>query len=249
MPQELSKFMTGGPTWVDRAPMGELKAVLSPTASDRGNDFHHSVHLLGATRALGLKRPGNVVLDFGCGTGRFMRFFGDRGLFVIGTEITFDMLSEALRIGLPKNSSLMLTDGLSIPVADASIDMIWCCAVLRYSLFVPEPVYAHIAREMYRVVKPGGLLVNLEMHVDSSPETFTRDFEHAGFTTRDIRVLKRYGGFAEDCLKSHFLPARFVIAVGRLWAALHYWFDSPHRSSRGLRDYLFVWSKPQSEIH
>ncbi|MDX6498803.1 MAG: malonyl-CoA O-methyltransferase [Blastocatellia bacterium] len=245
MADELNKFMPTGLTWVQRAKMGELKAVISPTASDRGNDFHHSVHLYGATKALGIDRPGNAVLDFGCGTGRFMRFFGDRGLFVIGTEITQEMLSEARRLGLPRNASLLLTDGVSIPVGDNSIDMIWCCAVLRYSLFVSQPVYHQIAKEMYRALKPGGSVVNLEMYVDSEPESFTRDFEQVGFVTRDIRVLKRYAGFVEDCLKSHLFPPRFVSATGKLWAALHYWFDKPGRPVPGLRDYLFVWSKPK----
>jgi ubiquinone/menaquinone biosynthesis C-methylase UbiE len=152
------------------------------------------------------------------------------------------MLAEALRIGVPDKSSLLLTDGLIIPVQDASIDMIWCCGVLRYSLFVEEPVYAQIAREMYRVLKPGGHVVNLEMYVDAEPETFTRDFEQAGFVTKKIKVLKRYGGFLEDCLKSRRLPGTFVTAAGRFWGALHYWFDGPGRSF-GLRDYFFVWSK------
>jgi ubiquinone/menaquinone biosynthesis C-methylase UbiE len=237
--------MTGGPSWAERADLGELKAVISPTASDRGNEFHHAVHLYGAMKALSFARPGNVLIDFGCGTGRFVRFFSARGMTVIGTEITSEMLAAARRTGVPKNSSLLLTDGLSIPVADASVDMIWCCAVLRYSLFSDRHSYRKIVSEMQRVLKPGGLVVNLEMHVDTEPQTFSHDFEAAGFVTRDVRILKRYGGLAEDCLKSHWLPAALVTAAGHCWAALHYRFDRADRRIPGLRDYLFVWSKPE----
>ncbi len=227
--------------------MGELKAVISPTASDRGNDFHHAVHILGATVAARQCGSGKTILDFGCGTGRFVRFFADKGLHVIGTDITFDMLSEARRLGTPPNSALVMTDGVTLPIRDHSVDAIWCCGVLRYSLFVSQHVYEQIAQEMYRVLKPNGIVVNLEMYVDSQPHTFTLGFERAGFVTQDLRVLKRYGGFVEDCLKSQLWPRVFVNLAGRLWAALHYWFDNPRRTA-GLRDYLFLWSKPLSQI-
>ena len=240
--------MTGGPSWAERADLGELKAVISPTASDRGNEFHHTVHLYAARKALAFARPGKVLIDFGCGTGRFVRFFSGRGMSVIGTEITSEMLVAARRTGVPKNSSLLLTDGLSIPVADASIDMIWCCAVLRYSLFSDRNSYRKIAHEMQRVLKPGGSVVNLEMHVDTDPQTFNQDFEAAGFVTRDVRILKRYGGLVEDCLKSHLLPAALVKAAGHCWAGLHYRFDKAERRVPGLRDYLFVWSKPEQMV-
>jgi ubiquinone/menaquinone biosynthesis C-methylase UbiE len=242
---EIPQFMTGGPSWAERAELGELKAVLSPTASDSGNEFHHSIHLYAARKALSLERPGNLMLDFGCGTGRFVRFFSSQGMSVVGTEITLEMLAAARRTGVPKNSSLLLTDGLSIPVADRSIDMIWCCAVLRYSLLSNRNSFQEIAREMQRVLKPGGSVINLEMHVDTRPETFNRDFEAAGFLTRDVRILKRYGGLVEDCLKSRLLPTPLVKAMGHYWAALHYRFDKAERSVPGLRDYLFVWSKPE----
>jgi ubiquinone/menaquinone biosynthesis C-methylase UbiE len=237
--------MTGGPSWAERADLGELKAVISPTASDRGNEFHHAVHLYAAKKALSFARPGNVLMDFGCGTGRFARFFSEQGMSVIGTEITSEMLAATRRAGVPKNSSFLLTDGLSIPVVDASIDMIWCCAVLRYSLFSDRESYQKIAKEMRRVLKPGGSVVNLEMHVDTDPQTFNEDFEAAGFVTSDVRILKRYGSLAEDCLKSQLLPGGFVKAAGHCWAALHYRFDKAERRVPGLRDYLFVWSKPE----
>lgn len=236
--------MPNGPTWVERAELGELKAVISPTASDRGNDFHHAVHLFAANLAAKRSKPEDMIIDFGCGTGRFVRFFGNKGLKVVGTEITSNMLTEARSLGLPANASLVLTDGVSLPVCDGSVDVIWCCGVLRYSLFVSPAVYNRIAQDMYRALKPGGLVVNLEMYVDTKPERFTEGFENAGFITQDVRVLKRYEGFFENCLKSHVWPRAFVTVAGKLWGAAHYWLDNPNRTSAGLRDYLFYWSKP-----
>ena len=237
--------MPGGATWVERAAMGELKAVISPTASDRGNDFHHAVHVFGATAALRKHPSAQTILDFGCGTGRFLRFFGSRGLKVIGTDITFDMLSEAQRLGMPPQASVMQTDGVSLPVRDQSIDIIWCCGVLRYSLFVSADVYENIAKEMYRVLKPNGAVINLEMYVEFPPEHFSRGFEKAGFTTTDVRLMKRYESLVEDCLKSRRWPRSFVSAAGSAWGAMHYWFANPHRQREGLRDYLFTWTRTQ----
>jgi ubiquinone/menaquinone biosynthesis C-methylase UbiE len=238
-------FMPGGANWVERASMGGLKAVISPTASDHGNDFHHAVHVFAATAALRQHPDARTILDFGCGTGRFLRFFGRKALNVIGTDITFDMLSEAQHLGLPAKTSVMQTDGVSLPLRDQSIDLIWCCGVLRYSLFVSAEVYEQIAKEMYRVLKPNGVVVNLEMYVEFPPDHFSRGFEKAGFATTDVRLMKRYDSFMEDCLKSSRLPRPFVSAAGRAWGAMHYWFANPHRQRDGLRDYLFSWQRTQ----
>jgi ubiquinone/menaquinone biosynthesis C-methylase UbiE len=238
-------FMPSGATWVERASMGELKAVISPTASDHGNDFHHAVHVFAAKAALRRHPNARTILDFGCGTGRFLRFFGSKGRNVIGTDITFDMLSEAQRHGLPARTFVMQTEGALLPIQDQSIDLIWCCGVLRYSLFVSAEVYEQIAREMHRVLKPDGAVINLEMYVDFPPEHFSSGFEKAGFITTDVRLMKRYDSFVEDCLKSRRLPRSFVTTAGRAWGALHYWFANTQRQRDGLRDYLFTWKRTQ----
>src|SRR5262249_48367562 len=157
------------------------------------------------------------------------------------------MLSEARRLGVPSQSLLLVTNGVSLHVADQSIDAIWCSGVLRYSRVESQEVYEQIAHEMYRVLKPGGGRLHLVMQAGSSRDAISFGFEKAGFVTSDLRVLKRYGGFIEDCLKSSLWPRKFVIAAGKVWGALHYWFDNPYRTTRGLRDYLFFWTKPLPE--
>lgn len=246
MPDELTRFQTVGLSWAERARMGELNAVLSPIGTERRNRFLHSINMVGARAALELGPRKGVLLDFGCGTGRFIRFFGGRGYYVVGTEITREMLLESQRFGLPARSAVLLTDGVSIPVRDQSLDMIWCCGVLRFSLFVMNSVYQEIAKEMYRVLKPGGLVVNIEMYVDAPPEIFTRDFEHVGFETTDQRILQRYEGRIERLCQSRYLPLPLVICGAKLSALYRFWFDSVIRPTAGLRDYLFVWCKPRA---
>jgi SAM-dependent methyltransferase len=205
-----------------------------------------------------------------------LRFFARSGRRVVGTDVTPEMLEACRRLGLPEGCTLLPTDGVSIPLADRSVDLAWASGVLKYTLFPPTakcrgggepdavvrggggqagapgaepfaPVYDQVAREMYRVVKPGGHVVNFEMYVDALPEVFLPDFRQAGFTLRTVRVLRRYQGLPERICqwrRQHRLPPGWVLGVGRLLAAARSALDNPNRRGRGLRDYLFVWSKP-----
>ena len=256
MPADLPRFETQGMTWAERAKSGELGAVLAPTGSEARNRLLHASNLFGARTILRRARRHEgrpqTMVDFGCGTGRFIRFFGARGFNVIGTDITADMLAEARRFGLPAGSEVFLTDGVHIPAADASVDLVWVCGVLKYTLFVnpyqefilqESPVYPRVASEMHRVLKPGGLVANLEMYVNVQPELFIPAFEDAGFETKDIRVLYRNDGAPELFLRKEKLPIRIATIGAKLSAAFRYAFDDPRRPGTGLRDYLFVWQK------
>ena len=216
--------------------------MFSPDGADRRNLFCHTVSLYAANRAIALTRERGVLLDFGCGTGRMLRYFGAQGWSVIGTEITPEMIDEARRHGLPQGATVHLTDGVAIPLPDQSVDMVWVCGVLKYSLFEPGaicrggtgrsssgtqgglaedekpfvPVYRDVAREMYRVLRPGGWVVNNEVYVDAPPEAFTRDFEDIGFVTREVHVLQRYYEPFAKFLQSPYAPRWLVAAVARL---------------------------------
>jgi ubiquinone/menaquinone biosynthesis C-methylase UbiE len=254
---DISRFATQGPPWAERAAYGELEAVLSPRpSSPRRNRFLHGVHLYGARRALALvfrqatERP--VVVDFGCGTGRFVRFFGRKGCAVVGLDVTPEMIMQARKHGLPEGCELQVTDGITIPREDASVDLVWVCAVLKYTLFVKpstefirqaDPTYPRIAREMYRVLKPGGHVVSLEMYVDVTPDVFVTDFDRAGFVTRQVRLLQRDSGRAEEYSQSAWMPMWCVETAGRVCAAYRYWLDAPAHPG-GICDYFFVWQKP-----
>jgi SAM-dependent methyltransferase len=263
-----TQFESDHRSWAERSCFGELGAVLSVGAHERINLLIHSAHLFGAKIALsvGKRKKGRsgVLVDFGCGTGRFVRFFASKGYSVTGIDITDAMLVEARKLGIPPGSELQLTDGVSIPARDESVDLIWVCGVLKYSLFPPGsacrggfgvganeafvPAYRRIAQEMHRVLKPGGFVVNVEAYVDSRPDLFTRDFQDVGFVTEHARVLRRAEGWIEKLCEWrpwHRLPTKLIVIAGTAIAALRFSFDDPTRAAPGFRDYLFVWSKPR----
>lgn len=278
MSSDISRFAHRDKAWSDRAALDELSSVLYAGGSERANLLMHGSTLVGAKAALALHRKPGVLLDFGCGVGRMLRFFGARGWSVIGTEITAEMLAKAREIGVPPGCRLFLTDGVSIPLPDDSLDMIWVCGVLKYTLLEPSsksrggtepdrvaersgarvsdgpdgeafvPVYEEVAREMHRVLRPGGFVVNIEMWVDADPDIFTADFERIGFATKRVGVLRRYEGKLEQLCEWrewHALPRKAVVAAGESIGHLRLWFDNPRRRGGGMRDYLFVWSKPR----
>jgi hypothetical protein len=154
------------------------------------------------------------------------------------------MLEQAKKECTVGSCEFALTDGVSLPCAAASVDGIWVCSVLRYSLFVPNPAYDKIAKEMYRVLRPGAYVVNCEMYVDVPPEVFLEGFEAAGFETRAIAVLQRYGGRLERLLSHKLIPERWITRSAALSAFARAHLDSPGRHKPGLRDFLFVWQKP-----
>jgi len=211
----------------------------------------------------------------GCGNGRMLRFFSAKGWSVIGTEITPEMLDQARALGLPTTAQLYLTDGVSIPLQDRSVDMIWICGVFKYLLLEPNsrarggaapdkvafpaPTtpdverearaadHERIVSEMHRVLRPGGFVVNVEMYVDGPPEMFAANFERVGFSLVRMGVLRRYRGSVERLCEWrpwHQLPPKLVLNAGRFISVLRWWLDNPRRRGGGLRDYLFVWSKP-----
>jgi hypothetical protein len=85
------------------------------------------------------------------------------------------------------------------------------------------------------------------MYVDVPPDIFLQGFEDAGFETRSVFVLHRYGGRIERVLSHRLIPERWITRSASLSAFVRTYLDSPIRQRPGLRDYLFVWQKSVHE--
>ncbi|MER5193774.1 class I SAM-dependent methyltransferase [Streptomyces sp. NPDC002755] len=104
---------------------------------------------------LGL-RPGDRVLDAGCGTGRALTplraAVGPSGV-VVGADLTPDMLAAAVRAGRDGAGRLMLADVTALPFRSSSLDAVFAAGLVAH---LPRP--AENLRELARVVRPGGTL-------------------------------------------------------------------------------------------
>jgi len=92
------------------------------------------------------------VLDFGCGTGNYLSRISQRfGCQCFGVEPSDAMRSKALS----KSGNLRVVKGdhLAIPLPSESIDFCYLTDVIHHVPDLP-PVF----RELYRVLKDGGLL-------------------------------------------------------------------------------------------
>ncbi|MGH8276042.1 MAG: malonyl-ACP O-methyltransferase BioC, partial [Steroidobacteraceae bacterium] len=97
--------------------------------------------------------PG-VVLDLGAGTGRVTRELGRRyrRALVIALDIAPGMLREARRNqGLWRRFARLCGDALRLPLADASVDVVFSNLMLQWC----EPLAAALA-EVRRVLRPDG---------------------------------------------------------------------------------------------
>ncbi|MFJ2593988.1 class I SAM-dependent methyltransferase [Streptomyces erythrochromogenes] len=101
-------------------------------------------------------RPGDRVLDAGCGTGRALGALraavGPEGT-VLGVDLTPQMLAAARRAGRAAEGALLLADVARLPLRDEALDAVFAAGLIAH---LPDP--AANLRELSRVVRPGGRL-------------------------------------------------------------------------------------------
>ena len=97
-------------------------------------------------------KPGEMILDAGCGTGVFTADVLEYGTKVVGLELAFKMLHRANKRFNRRVFQSIQGDALSIPFADESFDKSVSITAIE---FIEDA--RTVVDELFRVTRPGGV--------------------------------------------------------------------------------------------
>jgi ubiquinone/menaquinone biosynthesis C-methylase UbiE len=100
---------------------------------------------------------GKAVLDYGCGSGRWVRFFTSYGCAYTGVDISSEMLALAAH-RYPAFQFRKVENGV-IPCPDTNFDIVTSIAVVHHN---PYDQQGAILKELARVLRNGGYLILFE---------------------------------------------------------------------------------------
>jgi ubiquinone/menaquinone biosynthesis C-methylase UbiE len=98
-----------------------------------------------------------VLLEIGCGSGRMTEFMAYDFKKVIGADISGEMIKQGRkRLKRFDNVELVETNGETLPLLRNSVDIVFSYLVFQHmkTRYMVESNF----KEVYRVLKPGGLL-------------------------------------------------------------------------------------------
>lgn len=119
---------------------------------------------------------GQRLLDVAAGTGRIAAYLAEQGLDVTGLDLTHNMLLQAQAradaAALP-NIRFVESNGRVLPFADNQFDAV---ISIRFLHLFPAALHRPFVLEMWRVLKPGGvLLVQFDSALAGGVVTYGRE--------------------------------------------------------------------------
>lgn len=132
-------------------------------------------------------KPGQTLLDIGCGRGEFLRGF--IGCGVKGYGVDRSRAAEKYCPGAELRIADLENNG--IPYADNFFDVIYSKSVIEH-FYYPEK----LVQEMYRVLKPGGLAITLCPDWEFNYRIYFEDYTHrTPFMQSSLRDIQLMHGF------------------------------------------------------
>jgi SAM-dependent methyltransferase len=192
---------------------GNIRRYLNPPI-DSCYPLEYAYAVLGDVR-------NRTILDFGCGSGENSLLLARRGARVIGVDISTDLLELAerrLQVNHGGEAQFVTGSAHDLPLKDESVDGVLGIAILHHLDLESS------AREIYRVLKPGGLAVFKEPVRDSGLVRFVRGL--IPYTAPDVSPFERplrtselrgfAKGFTIAAWRAFCLPFVSLVDVTRL---------------------------------
>ena len=130
---------------------------------------------------------GSKILDLGCGRGEFLRGFIRCGLNGYGVD------QSTIAKSICPEAEILQSDleNEPLPYNDNTFDIVFSKSVLEHFYF-PEKLVI----EIYRIVKPNGLVITMVPDWESVYKTFYEDYTHrTPFTVNSLKDIFLINGF------------------------------------------------------
>lgn len=140
-----------------------------------------------AERLTNSLRPGSRVLEVAPGPGYLAIELAQAGHVVVGLDIskTFVEIARENAREQSANVDFQLGDAAHMPLESASFDLVVCRAAFKN---FAEP--AQSLKEMYRVLKPGGSALIIDLRKDASNESIRQEVDRMGLGTLNSLFVK-----------------------------------------------------------
>jgi SAM-dependent methyltransferase len=160
-----------------------------------------------------------LVLDAGCGMGRYLRVAAEAGARVVGIDLSWAVRAARETTGDRPPLGLIRGDLLRPPLREGTFDHIYSLGVLDHT---PDPKAAFLA--LARLLKPGGRIVVWVYRRERPVLEWVMDAQRAASTRMPLpllmalsRVSAPIGGVKRRLMASRWVPvARLGVALNVL---------------------------------
>jgi len=232
-----------GVDWGKRAKAGFLASGIDPgDRKGHKNLYIDTVQKIALEEVLKLKGD-EVVLDFGCGSGRSSYWIAPKVKKVVGLEITQEMIDLAEKNRTADNAEFLVYDGFHFPLFPYPFDLILSVGVLQ---IMRGELLKSTLSNLAQYLKEDGMVYLIEQ-VSDSPKVDRPGLKEYldAFSSSNLECLQYYpirGGrwWVLYLIRYGVIPRRWFSQIA------HYELEKRRREKglvRYYKDFLFVLRK------